>query len=114
MMLAGEFARLMDLELLTPEMAERPVEIKGCYIGDLLSNVMGKAEGGQIWFTVMTNVNIVAVAQLLGLAGIVLLEGFQPGDGVLEKAVREEIPVFASGKTAYEAAIGFYKKCFAG
>ncbi len=106
-MLAGEAARLMGMELLLPEMADQPMEIKGCYIGDLLSNVMGKAAGGQLWLTVITNINIVAVAQLLGLSGIVLLEGHQPAAGVLERARTEGIPVFSAEGTAYELAKKF-------
>ena len=57
-MLAGEIAKLMNMELLLPDMADKEMEISGCYIGDLLSNVMGKAKTGQIWLTVMTNINI--------------------------------------------------------
>lgn len=106
---AGELARLMGMELLLPDMAGREMKISGCYIGDLLSNVMGKAQTGQLWLTVMTNINVLAVAQLLELAGIVLLEGNQPVEGVLERAADEGIPVFLSGETAYQMAIRFYQ-----
>ena len=37
-------------------------EIKGCYIGDLLSWVMGRAQSDNVWITIMNNINIVAVA----------------------------------------------------
>ena len=113
-MLAGELAQLLDMELLLPEMAGHEVHVQGCYIGDLLSNVMGRAMTGQLWFTVMTNINIMAVAQLLELSGIVLLEGNQPVEGVLERAVIENIPVFASGETAYEASVRFHASGLAG
>ncbi len=106
-MLAGEAARLMGMELMLPDMADQPITIKGCYIGDLLSNVMGKASGDQLWLTVITNINVVAVAQLLGLSGIVLLEGHQPAAGVLERARTEGIPIFSSAETAYEMAKKF-------
>ena len=104
-MIAEELARLMDMQLLQPEMAQKEIEASGCYIGDLLSNVMGNAKNGQLWLTVMTNINIVAVAQLLELAGIVLLEGNQPAEGVLERASLEGIPVFSSKDTAFHSAI---------
>ena len=108
-MLAGELAKLMDMELLLPDMADKEMEISGCYIGDLLSNVMGKAKTGQIWLTVMTNINILAVAQLLELSGIVLLEENQPAEGVLERATLEGIPVFLTKEAAYQAAIRLFE-----
>ena len=107
--LACDFARRADLELLHPDMAQHEMTIKGCYIGDLLSNVMGNARPGQLWLTVMTNINIVAVAQLLELSGIVLLENNQPAEGVLERANLEEIPVFQTKEPAYAAAVRFYQ-----
>ena len=108
-MIAGEFAKSVDMELLLPDMAGQEMDISGCYIGDLLSNVMGQAKTGQIWLTVMTNVNILAVAQLIDLSGIVLLENNQPVEGVLERATLEGIPVFQSKETAYQAAIRLHE-----
>ena len=104
-MLAGEFARIMDFELLQADMAQKELSISGCYIGDLLSNVMGNANAGQLWLTVMTNINVVAVAHLLELSGIVLLEGNVIENDVLLRAVMENIPVFVTKESAYSAAI---------
>ena len=106
-MQAGELALLLDMQLLLPAMAEQEVPIQGCYIGDLLSNVMGRALTGQLWYTVMTNINIMAVAQLLDLSGIVLLEDNRPMEGVLERAEMEGIPVFITKENAYDAAARF-------
>ena len=106
-MQAGELARKMGMELLTPELGEKELELKGCYLGDLLSNVMAKASAGELWFTVITNVNTIAVASLLGLAGVVLVEGNRPDAAVLEKAKSQGIPVFTLDQSAYEAALAF-------
>jgi hexokinase len=108
-MQASELARLMDMELLQPEMESRALRVQGCYIGDLLSNVMGNARTGQLWVTVMNNINVVAVAQLLELAGIVLVEGNRADEAVLARATLEEIPVFSLKDTAYEAAVRFHE-----
>ena len=104
-MLAGEFAAIMDYQLMQEEMAENEINISGCYIGDLLSNVMGNAKAGQLWLTVMTNINVVAVAQLLELSGIVLLEDNRIENDVLLRAQMENIPVFLSKEPAYQAAV---------
>ena len=107
-MKAETLAQALDMEVLTPEMASRDMQVRGCYIGDLLSNVMGNAQSGQLWMTVMTNINVVAVAHLLELAGIVLLEGNRPDKDVPERAASEGIPIFLSKDTAYDAAVKFY------
>ena len=50
-------------------------EIAGIFTGDLLSWAMGRAKEGDAWFTVMGNVNAVAVAALADCACIVLCHG---------------------------------------
>ena len=49
-------------------------EITGGYAGDLLSWVMGRAESGDCWVTIMSNVNVAAVGQLTDCACIVFSE----------------------------------------
>ena len=36
-------------------------DVSGCYMGDLLSWVMGRAKADNAWITIMSNINIVAV-----------------------------------------------------
>ena len=50
-------------------------EISDVYIGDLLSWVMGRAKADDAWITIMSNVNILAVASLADTACIILAEG---------------------------------------
>ncbi len=61
-------------------------EITGGYAGDLLSWVMGRAKAGDAWVTIMSNVNIIAVATLADPACIILSEGVRPDGGVIERA----------------------------
>ncbi len=79
-------------------------EVSGCYIGDLLSWVMGRAAEGDAWITIMSNINIVAVAALTESACIILCEGVSPEAGVIDKANAEGINILKSPKTAYELA----------
>ena len=79
-------------------------EVKGCYIGDLLSWVMGRAESMSAWITIMNNVNIVAVAALADVSCIILAEGVSVSDEVKEKAKTQGVNILSSGKTAYELA----------
>ena len=79
-------------------------EIDGCYIGDLLSWVMGKAQSGNVWITIMNNVNIVAVASLTDIACILLCENVKADESVIEKADSQGIIILGSELNAYELA----------
>lgn len=79
-------------------------EITGAYIGDLLSWVMGRATVGDAWITIMSNINIVAVASLADTACIILAEGVSLDDSVKSAAESKGVNILASDKTAFELA----------
>ena len=68
-------------------------EIKGGYVSDLLSDVMGFAQEGNVWVTLQTHKNVIAIASLKELAAIVLVKGNKPEEDMLEQAKEEGIPV---------------------
>ena len=76
-------------------------EVKGGYAGDLLSWVMGSAEAGDAWVTIMSNLNIIAVATLADVACIILSEGVELDEGVLESAIERGVNIFASTKDTF-------------
>ena len=80
-------------------------EITGVYIGDLLSCVMGRAKSSDAWITIMSNVNILAVAALADTSCIILSEGVKLTDDVLETAKQKEINIVYTSLTTYDAAI---------
>ena len=80
-------------------------EIEGCYIGDLLSWVMGRAKSGNAWITIMSNINIVAVASLADVSCIILAEGVTLDENVIKTASDKGVNVLSSDKAAYETAI---------
>lgn len=93
-----------NLELNTVIMPDGDREISGCYIGDLLSWVMGAAKVGDIWITIMSNINIVAVATLNEVACILLAEGVTVDDEIINTAKEREINILSSTKSAYVLA----------
>jgi len=72
-----EINRQLTLETRT-RIAKLSVEVTGGYASDLLSCVMAKARAGNVWITLQSHPNIVAVASLLNLAGIIITEGMTP------------------------------------
>lgn len=82
-------------------------EIAGGFCGDLLSWAMGRCTEGQVWFTVMGNLNTIAVASLADAAAIVLCHGAALLPDALARARAEGINVFATELPEYEACVAF-------
>ena len=105
----SELIEKLNLERLTSaDFQDR--DVTGCYIGDLLSWVMGKAKPGDAWITIMNNINIVAVAELTDVSCIILSEGVSAGEDILKKADGEDIIILKSDKTSYELAVALSKE----
>ncbi len=85
-------------------------EITGGYCGDLLSWVMGRATAGSVWFTVMGNVNAIAVCVLADLPCLVLCENAVLDDAARERALTENITVCRSQQDAYTLAVALSKR----
>ena len=81
----------------------RPV--LGGYAGDLLSWVMGRAEPGSAWVTIMSNPNIVAVAHLSDAACVILAEGVVPDEGVAESAAQRGVNLFGSALPVFALCV---------
>ncbi len=100
-MRASELAKKLGLETVH---AGTDNEVCGCYIGDMLSVVMSRAEEGDIWLTVQANVNIDAVAVLTGCAAIVIVEGMTADDETIKKAQMQDVTIYRTEDTAYSLA----------
>ena len=77
-------------------------EVRGGYAGDLVSDVLAHGREGDLWVTLQTHQNTVAVASLKALAGIVLVNEREPEAQTLQKAVEENIPLLVSSLPAFE------------
>ena len=84
-------------------------EVKGVYNGDLLSWVMGRADSQNVWITIMSNINTVAVATLTDISCIVLAEGVMPDEDMLRTANNKGVNILSTDLSAYEAAIEISK-----
>lgn len=103
---------LMDLHLyeLVNEGENTDREISTPYCCDLLSIAMSSAPEGGIWFTVMANLNTLAVAALTETACIVLAHNASLDEGALAKAKSEGITVFRTELPVFDAAVLFYER----
>ena len=83
-------------------------EIKGGYVSDLLSDVMGNAEEGDTWITLQTHKNVMAIASLKDLSAVILVKGLEPEDDMLEQANKEGIPVLGAKENTFGTAGKLY------
>lgn len=79
-------------------------KVSGCYIGDLLSLAMSRVQESNVWITIQTNINIVAVSVLTEAACVILCDGQKPDEAAVKKADAEDIPLLTSDSSAYELA----------
>lgn len=76
-------------------------EITGGYASDLLSCVMGNAKAGNVWVTLQSHPNTVAVASLLSLAGVIITENAEPDPTTLLKAEQEGVAILSTPLTTF-------------
>lgn len=102
-MTVSELTQLEEFKALCLPEGERRID--GVYIGDLLSWVMGRAGEDNAWITIMTNINVVAVASLSDVACVILAEGTAPDNEVLTTAEEKGVNLISSPLGAYEIAV---------
>ena len=102
-----DLAARLELKVFTAGIPlDKPV--LGGYASDLLSDVIGHGRKGDLWVTMQVHPNIVAVAVLKELAGIVLVNGREPATETLRQAEKEGVPVLGTRLGAFELAGRLY------
>jgi len=84
-------------------------EVQGGYASDLLSDVMANSQEGDVWVTIQGHPNIVAVATLRDLAGIILANGRQPDAETLQRAEEEAMPLLCTSLPTFEVVGRLYR-----
>jgi hypothetical protein len=75
------------------------------YCGDFLSFAISRAPADGAWFTVMSNVNVAAVALLADVSVIALCENVAPDESLTARCKTEGLNLIKTSLSAYEAAI---------
>jgi len=102
----AQVVRELGLSVRAEGRMEAPV--LGAQASDLLSYVMASGKHGQVWITVQTHPNIVAVAALPGMSAIIVAGGFEPEDDTVARAEDEQIALLCSAETTYTLAGKLY------
>jgi len=102
-----ELIEKLNLSVLVESDLER--DITDCYIGDLLSWVMGRAPMDSVWLTVMGNINSIAVATLADVSCILLVENASLDEDAKNKAQAVGVTILQSEENAYNLAVKINK-----
>ena len=96
-----DIVEALPIDVLTGE--ERlDTSVEGGYVADLLSCVMAGAATDNVWITLQTHANIVAVASLLGIAAIIVAEGAPVPEETLRKAQSQDMIVLSTQEPIFE------------
>ena len=101
-MMLREVINNLDIKMLNKSNLDK--EVKGCYIGDLLSNVMANARKGQIWITIQGHQNIIAVSLLTDVSAVVVAENAEVDEKAIQRAEEKGVNLLRTELTAYEFA----------
>jgi hypothetical protein len=96
-----ELLQKLDLDVRSAK-AHLEREVTGGYASDLLSDVLANSREGNVWITLQTHQNIIGVASMKELAGIILVNNREPEQETLEKAETEKIPIMITGMPTFE------------
>ncbi len=105
-MTAAELTELLGGTVVSGPRLDR--EVTGCYVSDLLSDVLAGSEKGQFWVTQHTHPNVVAVAAVKGLSAVLVVGGKAVAEDTAGRAAVEDVNIITTGLTAFEAVGRIY------
>lgn len=83
--------------------------VSGAYTSDLLSDVMANCKKDNVWITLQTHLNIIAVASLKELAAIIIVLDKEIDKDTLEKAEAENITILKTPMNAFQVSGKLYE-----
>ncbi len=107
-MKVSEIVKALDLKVFSGSRGLE-AEVSGGYVSDLLSDVMGNAEASQVWVTLQTHKNVMAVASLKDLAAVILVSGHRPDENTAAQSEEEGIPILGTGLSAFQVSGKLYE-----
>ena len=99
----------LELENINKKPIIDGVTVESGYTCDLLSQVLGKAKTCSIWTTIQSHLNIIGVAVMVGISAIIVCEGHDVPEEVIDKADEEGIVLFKSPENAFQLSGKLYE-----
>lgn len=102
-MTTAELAKKLNYRIVTCESKAAENAVTGVYTCDLLSHAMAKINGGDLWITVHTNLNVIAVASLAEAACVLIPESIEIDQQIIERAEEKEVVLLSGSASAAQA-----------
>ena len=83
-------------------------EVKGVYISDMVSDIIGMQEGNLL-VTLQTHKNLIAAANLVDVAAVVYARGKTPPEDVIALANRAKIRLLGYGEDTWTLAKSLFE-----
>ena len=99
-----EIITQLELRVLTQAKDFSQIQPSGGYASDLLSCVMSNAKNKNLWLTLQSHINIVAVAALLEVGAVIITEDAQPDATTIARANEQGVVLLSTSKLTYEVA----------
>ncbi len=108
-MILSKIITELDLKPLNEVKEKLETEVVNCYTSDLLSDVMGNSKENDLWITLQTHKNIIAVASLKDHAAIIVTGKHEVDEDTLEKATEEDVLILKTSLNNYQISGKLYK-----
>ena len=82
--------------------------VTSAHASDLLSDALANAPAGGVLLTIQVHLNVVAVALHAQQAAVIFTWGMQPDEAVVQRAIEENLPLFAAAASTFEIAGQLY------
>lgn len=105
----SEIIKKLGLENINNKTINDDAAITYGYVGDLLSQVLASAKGNCVWMTIQSHMNVIGVAVMAGIPAIVICEGHEVPEEVIEKADAEQIALFKSEDNSFQISGKLYE-----
>jgi len=108
-MLLKEIKNILSCESLTSEEL-LDMEIEYCFGADLMSDVLRLARTGSLLLTGLTNNQVLQVAEILDLKGVIFVRGKKPDKNTIVQAEKRKLPLLSTDYLMFDSCGRLYSK----
>ena len=101
-MLLNNIKLLLDCTSLTGEELLNK-EIEFCFGADLMSDVLRFARIGSLLLTGITNNQVLQVAEIMDLKGIIFVRGKEPEKAIIDEAEKRKLPLLKTNRLMFDS-----------
>ncbi len=99
----SELVRLLDGEILTPEVSADK-DVPCAFASDLISDILMCTKEPALLLTGLTNTQVIRLSDMIDLVAIVFVRGKKPSYELIEMAQERDLPLITTNHTLYHSS----------